>query len=274
MRTLTFELVPDAGSFTPLQLKPTFILSGCFSGSYRWSKTFGVRHQSAIREMHTAFVVHVAKVKYLARYVYENAEHLSVAATRRVMRDGAQVEVRTVFESGPGHPVAESSLCVVPLSVLEGSPELAAVPAPLPESYLSQLDPSEVLHEPYPSPFPAVLREVVESGELLGSFEQPFFVHREHCEFVDQWYFVQATTFAAASRERMVFEQGARVPALRRGLSLPLRELDLLFSKPFYLFDQGRARSRAFRAPEGVVFVHELVKEGGNDPHALVVERF
>ncbi len=274
MRTLTFELLPDAGSFTPLQLKPTFILNGCFSGSHRWSRTFGVAHQTAIRDMHTAFVVHVARVKYLDRYVYEDAGPLVVTASRRVMRDGAQVEVRTSFESRPGHPVVEASLCVVPLAVLEGSPELAALPAPLPESYLSTLEPSEVLHEAYQSPFPHVLREVVESGELLGSSEHPFFVHREHCEFVDQWYFAQATTFAAASRERMVFEQGAKVPALRRGLSLPLRELDLLYNRPFYLFDLGRARTRAFRAPEGVVFVHELLKSDPSEPHALVVERF
>jgi len=274
LRALTFELVPDAGSFTPLQLKPTFILGGCFSGSHRWSRTYGVPHQAAIRELHTAFVVHVAKVKYLERYVYQDAETLTVTATRRAMRDGAEVEVHTTFESRPGHPVAESSLCVVPLAVSEGSPELAALPAPLPESYLSQLDPSEILHEAYPSPFPTVLREVVERGELLGSFEHSFFVHREHCEFVDQWYFVNATLFAASSRERMVFELGAKMPALRRGLSLPVREMDLLFSRPFYLFDQGKARTRAFRAPEGVVFVHELLRDDPQDPHALVVERF
>jgi hypothetical protein len=144
----------------------------------------------------------------------------------------------------------------------------------MPREYLGQFEPSEVSHEAYPSPFPGVLREVEESGELLGSYEYPFFIHREQCEFVDQWFFLESTVFAAASRERMVFEQGAKKPALRRGLSLPLRELDLLYSRPFYLFDQGKVRTRAFRAPEGVVFIHELVKDGLNDPHALVVERF
>jgi hypothetical protein len=274
LRTLTFEVVPDPGSFTPLQLKPTFILSACFSGSHRWSRAYGVTHQAAIRELHTAFVIHVAKMKYLERYVYEDAEPIQVTSSRRVLRDGAQLEVRTTFESKPGHAIAEASLCVVPLALVEGSAELAAVPAPLPEAYLDQLDPSERLHEPYASPFPQVLRDVVESGKLLASFEHPFFLNRQHCEFVDQWFFVEAANFAAASRERMVFEQGAQVPALRRGLSLPVREMDLLFSRPFYLFDHGKARTRAFRAPEGVVFVHELIKDDPQDPHSLVVERF
>jgi len=274
LRTLSFELLPDVGSFTPLQLKPTFILSGAFSGSHRWSRAYGISHQAMIRELHTAFVVHVGKVKYLERYVYDDADKVGVTVNRRVLRDGAQVEVRATFESRPGHPVAESSLCVVPLSVVEGSAELAALPAPLPDTYLQEFEPSEIFHEPYPSPFPGVLREIVESGELLGSYEHPFFVHRQQCEFVDQWFFIESTVFAAASRERMVFEQGAKKPALRRGLSLPMRELDLLYSRPFYLFDQGRAKSRAFRSQEGVVFVHELVKEGSTDPHALVVERF
>ncbi|HEY8209567.1 MAG TPA: hypothetical protein VIG99_18900 [Myxococcaceae bacterium] len=274
MRTLSFELLPDAGSFTPLQLKPTFILNGCFSGWDRWARAHGLPHQVVIRDLHTAFVVHVGQVKYLERYVYEDAGALDVTMSRRIMRDGAQLEVRAVFEAQPGRPVAESSMCVVPLAVLEDSAELAALPAPLPNAYLSLSEPSEIVHEAYPSPFPGVLREIVERGEFLGSFEHPFFVHRQQCEFVDQWFFVEASVFAAASRERMVFEQGAKQPALRRGLSLPLRELDLLYSRPFYLFDQGRARTRAFRAPEGVVFVHELVKDGTPDPHSVVVERF
>jgi hypothetical protein len=274
LRTLTFDLVLDPGSFTPLQLKPALILASCFSGSARWAKAYGIVHQVAIRELATAYVVHVAKVKYLERYLYEDADTLTVTAGRRVLRDGAQVEVKTTFESRPGHAVAESSLCVVPLALVEGSAELAAVPAPLPAAYLEQLDPSERLHEPYPSPFPNVLREIVESGELLASYEHPFFLHRQHCEFVDQWFFIEAANFAAQSRERMVFEQGAKLPVLRRGLSLPLREMDLLFSRPFYLFDQGRARTRAFRAPEGVVFVHELLKDDPTEPHSIVVERF
>lgn len=274
MRTLSFSLLPDAGSFTPLQLKPTYILSSCFNGSHQWMRRFDLTHQAIIRDMQTAFVVHVGKVKYLERYVYQDVDELAVTVSRRIMRNGAQLEVRAIFESQPGHPVAESSLCVVPLALLEGSAELAALPAPLPAEYLSQIDASELLQEPYPSPFPGVLREIVESGELLGAAEYPFFVHRQQCEFVDQWYFIESTVFAAASRERMVFEQGAKKPALRRGLSLPVRELDLLYSRPFYLFDQGKVRTRAFRAPEGVVFVHELVKDGLTDPHALVVERF
>ncbi len=274
MRTLTFELAPDPGSFTPLQLKPAFILSGCFSGSHRWSRAYGIPHQTAIRDLHTALVVHVARVKYQERFTYEEADDVNVTVSRCAVRDGAQVEVKAGFESKQGRMVAEASLCAVPLALLDGSGELAGLPAPLPEAYLNQFQPSERRSEAYQSPFPHVLSEIVESGVLLGSFEHPFFVHRQHCEFVDQWFFVEACNFAAASRERMVFEQGAKVPALRRGLSLPMKEMDLLFSRPFYLFDQGKARTRAFRAPEGLVFVHELIKSDPQSPHALVVERF
>lgn len=274
MRTLTFELVPDPGSFTPLQLKPSFLLAGCFNGSARWSRAFGVPHQVAIRDLQTAFVVHVARIRYLERLTYEDAGSISVAVTRRALKNGAQVEVRASFDSRPGHPVAESSLCVVPLSLAGEGGELAGLPAPMPSSYLDHFEASERLAEPYPSPFPRVLHEAVETGELLGSFEHPFFLHRQHCEFVDQWFFVEASNFAAASRERMVFELGAKLPALRRGLGLPVREMDLLFSRPYYLFDQGKVRTRALRGPEGVVFVHELIKDDPADPHALVVERF
>jgi len=274
LRTLRFDVFPDVGAFTPLQLKPHFILSVCFNGSERWSREYGVPHQTAIRDLQTAFVLQVARVSYHDRYTYTDADRLSIAITRQSRRNGSQVEVRASFETPGGSMVAESSLCIVPLSLSDASGELAGLPAPMPPSYMSTFEPSERLEEPYPSPFPGMLNQIIESGELLSSYQYPLFINRHQCEFVDQWFFVEAGNLAAASREHMVFEQGARLPLLRRGLSLPVRELNLLYSRPFYLFDVGKVLTRAFRSHEGVVFVHELIKDDPSELHALVLERF
>lgn len=274
MRTLSFELVPDPGSFTPLQLKPTVLLATCFNASERWSRAYGVPLQVAIRDLQIAFVVRVARLRYLASFVHANVDCLNVTATRCSLRDGAQLELRAFFEPRPKHRVAEVSLCLVPLSLSEGEGDMAGLPAPMPPAYLEQFLPSERFSQPYPSPFPGVVREIAESEDLLASHEQPLSIHRQHCGFVDQWYFVEAANFAATSRERMVLQHGARIPALRRGLSLPVREMDMLFLRPFYLFDQGKVRTRAFRGPGGLTFIHELIKDDPTEPHALVVERF
>ena len=274
MRTLTLELVPDVSAFNPHQLKPFYVLASCFNGSEVWARAHGVPHQMAIRNLQTAFVIQVARVQYLQRYTYEQAERLVVSVTRRSLKDGAQVEARTVFDAKPGGTVAEASLCVVPLTLVGDGGELAGLPAPMSTSYLQYFEASERTSESYASPFPSALQQIVESGELVSTYQHPFFVHREHCEFVDQWYFAEASNYAAASRERMVFEQGAKLPYLRRGLSLPMRELSLLFLRPFYFFDEGQVQTRAFRSHEGVCFVHELMKKDVPEPHALVIERF
>jgi len=274
LRTLRFDLIPDAGSFTPLQLKPTFILSSCFNANERWSRAYGVPHQVAVRDLQTAFVIHVARVHYQERHTYQDAENLSVEVTRRALKEGTQVEARCIYESQPGHTVAEASLCIVPLSLVGEGGELAGLPAPMPFSYLETFEASERFAEGYPSPFPSARQQIEKNGEPLASFQHPFFLHRTHCEFVDQWFFIEAANFAEASRERMVFEQGAKMPLLRRGLSLPVREVNLLFSRPFSLFDEGRVHTRAYKLPEGVVFIHDLTKSDPSESHATVIERF
>jgi len=59
-------------------------------------------------------------------------------------------------------------------------------------------------------------------------------------------------------------------------MQTPVGRLDLLFSHPFYLFDEGAVLSSAYEWEGRLAFVHELVASGGggDEPRALAIEQF
>jgi len=61
-------------------------------------------------------------------------------------------------------------------------------------------------------------------------------------------------------------------------MQAPVGRLDLLFSRPFFLFDEGAVRSTAYCWEGRLAFVHELVGAGagGNEAQAraLAIEQF
>jgi hypothetical protein len=59
-------------------------------------------------------------------------------------------------------------------------------------------------------------------------------------------------------------------------MKTPVDRLDLLFTRPFYLFDEGAVISTAYGWKDGLAFVHELVgtDRGGDEPRALAIEQF
>ncbi len=101
-----------------------------------------------------------------------------------------------------------------------------------------------------------------------------FVIHRHQCAVADQWYWPEAVSLASGGREELVRVESARIPGLRLALSTPLRRLDLLFNRPFFLFDEGVVLSSAHEWQGRLVFVHELIGVEGGEPRALAIEQF
>jgi len=134
--------------------------------------------------------------------------------------------------------------------------------------------PDEVDVHPHLSPVPQLSAEVASGGSRLASGTTPFVIHRHQCEVADQWFWPEAVSLAGGAREDLVLAQGERVRPLRLAMQAPARRLDLLFSRPFYLFDEGAVASTVSEWEGGLAFVHEFFGAGEPRPRAVAIEQF
>src|SRR5262249_54028791 len=116
-------------------------------------------------------------------------------------------------------------------------------------------------------------------GTPLASGRTPFVIHRHQCEVADQWFWPEAVSLAGGAREELVLAHARRVAPLRLAMRAPMARLDLLFTRPFSLFDGGAGRSTAYAWEGRLAFVHELAgsSAGGDDeprPRAVAIEQF
>jgi hypothetical protein len=159
---------------------------------------------------------------------------------------------------------------------LSDDPALSGEPGRLTDELLARFRPDEIEAAPYASPTLRRKRDIMRHGMPLGRAEKLFILHRHRCEVADQWFWGEVTALAGAGREALVLEHGERVPDLRDGVRLPVRAIRAIFTRPFYLFDEGLVLSLAYRWNDRLVFVHELVARTGSrdKPHAIALEEF
>jgi hypothetical protein len=165
--------------------------------------------------------------------------------------------------------------CCVPLR-LDGGPALSGTPARLCPEVMSAFLADEIEARPHRSPLPRLRAAIAAGGATLARGRTPFVIHRHQCEVADQWFWPEAVSLAVSGREELVRAEADRVPRLRRAMQTPVGCLDLLFSRPFHLFDEGAVLSTAYEWGGRLAFVHELVGigAGGDEPRALAIEQF
>jgi hypothetical protein len=157
----------------------------------------------------------------------------------------------------------------VPLR-LDGGPALSGQPARLSPEVLSAFRAEEIEAQPHLSPLPGLRAAIAARGAVLARGRSPFVVHRHQCEVADQWFWPEAVSLAGGAREDLVLANRG----LRLAMQAPVRRLDLLFSRPFSLFDEGAVLTTAHEWEGGLAFVHELVAGDEPRPRALAVEQF
>ena len=262
----------DTGLFSPLGLQPTAVLRLAFSGAGSWLGRNAITHRSLVSEHHTGFVIWSASFTVGRPASFFEADCLELRVTGRVSGGGTQFACEGEVLSGLSS-LARVQACCVPLR-LDGDPALSGVPARLSPEVLASFLPDEIEAEPVRSPVPGLRATVIRDATLLARHEAPFTIHRHQCEVADQWFWPEAASLASGGREDLVNAEADRVPSLSRALATPVHRLDLLFSRPFFLFDQGTVASSAFEWRQGLVFIHELHGVEGGQPRAVAIEQF
>jgi hypothetical protein len=275
-RSCSYEVPADTGLFTPLHLQPTAVCRLAFNGAGRWLSRHAIGHRRLVAEHQTGFVFWAVQLVMGDSVGFFDADCLDVTVMGRVRGGGTQVECDVEVRGLVGRATRLRAVCV-PLR-LDGGPALSGAPARLGPEVLSAFRADEIVARPHRSPLPALRAAIAARGATLAHGRTPFVIHRHQCEVADQWFWPEAVSIAAGAREELVCAHAGRVPRLRLAMRSPVGRLDLLFSRPFSLFDEGAVLSTAYEWEDGLAFVHELVGTGaGGDeprPRALAIEQF
>lgn len=271
-RWCTYEVPIDTGLFTPLGLQPTAIFRLAFNAAGGWLSRYAISHRRLVSEQHTGFVVWSAQFIAGQSFSFLEGDCLEVRVAGRVRGCGTQFECEGEV-SGASGATTRMRACCVPLR-LDGDPALSGVPARLSAEVMAAFLPDEIEARPYRSPVPGMQAAVAREGTLLARGRMPFTIHRHQCEIADQWFWPEAASLASGAREDLVRSESDSDPRLRLGLATPVHRLDLVFNRPFFLFDQGAIRSSAYDWQGRVVFIHELIGTTDDEPRAVAIEQF
>jgi hypothetical protein len=271
-RWFSYQVPVDTGLFTPLGFQPTAVCRLGFNAAVGWLGRHAISHRRLVSEHRTGLVVWSAQLCFDEPVGFFDADWLEMRVTGQVRGGGTQFESKVELGGALG-ATTRLTACCVPLR-LDGNAALAGVPARLGPEVIAAFGPDEIEVRPHRSPVPRLRATVAGEGIGLAQGRMPFVLHRHQCEVADQWFWPEAVSLAAAGREELVQAVAEGVPELRSALGTPVRRLDLLFKRPFFLFDEGAVLSSAHRWDGKLVFIHELVGPGEDRPRALVMEQF
>jgi hypothetical protein len=274
-RWLSYRAPADTGLFTPLHLQPAAVCRLAFSAAGEWLRRHVVSHRRLVREFHTGLVLWTVQLLPGDPITFFDADELELAVRGRVRGRGNQFECEVAI----GPPTRERTrlhACLVPLRLDEGA-ALLGTPCGLSPAVMDLFRPDEVEDRPHTSPVPRLRAEITRRGRPLARARTPFVVHRHQCEIADQWFWPEAVALGESGREELVRAEARRHPLLRQAMRVPPRRLDVLFQRPYFLFDEGAVVSAAYEWCGGLAFVHEFLDAGVEEtsrPRAVVIEQF
>ena len=271
-RWCAYQVPLDTGMFTPLGLQPTALFRLAFNGAGDWLGRNAMSHRRLVKDHSTGLVIWSASFISGAPVSFFDADHLEVRITGRVCGGGTQFACEGEVLSS-AKPAAYMHACCVPLR-LDGDPALSGVPARLSADVMATFLPDEIDARPHRSPVPGVRAAVVREGTLLARHQTHFTIHRHQCEVADQWFWPEAASLVSGAREDLLRAAADGVPVLKGALGAQLSRLDLLFNRPFFLFDDGAVVSSAYEWEGRLVFIHELAGAGDGHVRAVAIEQF
>jgi len=265
----------DTSLFTPLHLQPAAVCRLAFSAAGMWLQRHVVSHRQLVGRHRTGLVLWTAQLVYGDPITFFDADELEVGVTGRVRGRGNQFECE-VAVGPPSGQRTQLHACLVPLR-LDDDGALLGTPSGLSPAVMERFLAEEVEELPYTSPVPRLRAEITGQARLLARRRTLFVVHRHQCEVADQWFWAEAVALGESGREELVRAEAGRLQSLRQAMRVPLERLDVLFQRPYFLFDQGAVVSTAYEWCGRLAFLHEFVDAGAEEagrPHAVAIEQF
>ncbi len=268
-RTVRFEVTSDTSLFTPLQAQPRALIWLMMNGWAKWARAHLVSFPTLVRDHRVGLVVVGIHLEYVEPFGFLDADAFEVEVRVAARKGGAVFDL--AFEYiGAGRTFARSHGATRTV-LLGDDASMAAVPGKLPAALMARFQPDEIVEGSPTRVVPGLIKALEASGPPLAAGTRPFLIHRHSCEVADQWSFIDVPGIAGEGREHLALGDGTRVPALRKGLSRPLRSIDVEMGHPFYSFESGTLESNAYLENDGITYLHRL--RSSDKVHATVIER-
>jgi hypothetical protein len=274
-RWCSYRVAADTSFFTPLHLQPAAVCRLAFSAAGRWLQHNVVSHRQLVDQHRTGLVFWSVQLVYGDRISFFDADELEIAVTGRVRNRGSQFECEVAIGPQEGERTRLNA-CLVPLRLDDGAALLGA-PCSLAPDLLERFPAEDVEDRPHLSPVPRLRAEITREARPLARAGTAFVVHRHQCEVADQWFWAEAVSLGERGREELIRAEGDRLPLLRQAMRVPMERLDVLFDRPYFLFDEGAVLSTAYEWRGRLAFVHEYVdtrEEDNGRPRAVAIEQF
>ena len=270
-RLVTFDVVTDTSSFTPLQLQPRTVFALAWNGLARWLKQHLVSFPGLIGEHQAGMVVLTVSLAYEAPLSFAESDGLQASIGLKVLRSGTRLQCNLELAAGERR-VATVRLVLCPVRI--GDPiSLGAEVAGLDEALLALFQPDEVESASPTRTVPPLGAAVEAAGRLIATTQHQFIVHRHYCEVADQWWFGELPTITEAARESLALAQHEDEPVLRQALAQPLAHFDAEFTQPYFWFQQGVLELRAYEYQGRLAILYRLLS-AGDQSHGIVIERY
>lgn len=261
--------------FTALQFHGRKLLSLALNGEWLWFEYhLNISFPTLIQEYRQSMVVTAFEIEYTASFEFFDANQFTVSVTKvRVRQKDTVLELH--YEFSANNVTFSRVMICFRLLVLFGDEALTAQSGKIDEKLLQRFLPEEIDSSNMVRAVPKLLSKIEAEGQFITEHSHLFTLYRYQCEVADQWSFIELPTFASAGRERLIISLDDDPAELSRTMGKPIKSIVAKLSCPFFLFDEGRVRTRAYLLNKQPIFVHHVFNISRADSlAAIVIESF
>ncbi|AJJ03115.1 hypothetical protein BZ17_1999 [Yersinia pseudotuberculosis IP 32953] len=261
--------------FTALQFHGRELLSLGMSNKWLWFENhFNMSFPEFIKKYQQSNVAVAFEIEYIQPFDFFDAKTFDVSISKVRLR-----QKDSVFEFH--HEFTANNIIFARVALywrilmLSGDDALTAHPGPLGKELIQLFLPEEIDPSRTVRAVSKQLCEIEAEGQLITENYSNFTLFRHQCEVADQWSFVELPTLASAGREQLIISLEDDPENLSSTMGIPIKNIVAKLSCPFFLFDEGRVRTRAYLLNNQPVFVHHIFNISRADTlAAVVVESF
>ncbi|WP_193588416.1 hypothetical protein [Yersinia hibernica] len=210
------------------------------------------------------------EIEYTAPFEFFDATQFTVNVTKVQLRQKKTV-LEFHYEFSANNVIFSRVVIFFYLLVLSGDEALTARPGEIDEKLLQRFLPEEIDSSNTVRAVPKLLSKIENEGQLVTENNNVFTLYRHQCEVADQWCFIELPTLASTGREKLITSLDDDPADLRSTMGKPIKNIIAKLSCPFFLFDEGRVRTRAYLWNKQPVFVHHVFNVSRADKLAAVV---
>lgn len=274
-RTISHHYPIQTCLFTNNQFHSRELLSLSVVNFWDWFKhELNVTFHDVINKHKNSMVIIGLEIDYVKKFEFMEATQFTATVSRiRVLQRSSIIEVQCDFIAND--ECFASTKIFTRAIELFGDEVLSGKSGYFSDGLLNKFLPHEIDNQPVNLLLPEKLKLVENKGKLITEkYSYEFVLKRHQCEVADQWSFIELPNFASSGREELILSLSEDIIGLRKIIGKPLKNILAKLSCPFFLFDEGRVETFAYRFEGNIVFIHKIYNVSRDNKLASIIMEF